>query len=361
MSHEKLYIQKAEIARHFPHLSKPQVMGLVIFSIGIILSERSTLTKVAEYLPMFGKPDTVERRLQRWLSNKKVDMEACLQSWISWVLSSCDMERLVLLVDETKLGKYLGIMMVGIPYKGRCIPLVWRCYHPKNYPEEGQVQLILGLLQQIKPFLPNSQPPVIEADRGIGTSADLMRGIHSLGWRFLMRVQNSSKVRTRKGYWRTLGQLVQPGEHWRGRGIVFKQRGKIDAFVHVLWRYGEKEAWCLVTNDPILRGENYALRNWQEQSFRDLKGGGWHWNVSQVWKPAHAERLILALALAYAWALTQGTFIMYGDKPLRNLVSRGKKRRFSIFREGLRYLKQVFLLDLPIYGGLFFAPDKPLC
>lgn len=310
---------------------------------------------------MFGKPDTVERRLQRWLSNQKIDFEACLRSWISWVLSSCDSKHLILLVDETKLGNYLGIMMVGIPYHGRCIPLIWRCYHPKNYPAGGQVSLIVGLLRQIKPYVPDSQHPVIEADRGLGTSAALMRAISAMGWRFLLRVQNTSKVRTRKGHWRTLGQLVKPGEHWRGRGIVFRQRGKLDAFVHVLWRYGEKEAWCLVTNDPILRGELYALRNWQEQSFRDLKGGGWHWNLSQVWIPAHAERLILVLAIAYAWTLTQGTFILYGDKGLRKLVARGSKQRFSIFRQGLRYLKQALYHHFPIYGGLFFAPDKLLC
>ena len=329
MSQKTLYKQRGEIARRFPQLSKPQVMGLVIFCMGVILSERCTLTKVAEALPLFGKPDTVERRLQRWLSNRQIAIADCLRNWVHWVLSCCDSQQLILLVDETKLGNYLGIMMVGIPYHGRCIPLVWRCYHPKNYPSEGQVELIVSLLQQIARYVPHAHRPVIQADRGLGTSADLMRAIDSMGWRFLLRVQNNSKVRTRKGQWRRLGQLVKPGEHWRGRGIVFKKRGKIDVFVHVLWRCGEKEAWCLVTSDPVLRGEIYALRNWQEQCFRDLKSGGWHWNVSQVWKPAHAERLLLVLAIAYAWTLTQGTFIMHGDKMLRNLVSRGKKTTFQ--------------------------------
>jgi hypothetical protein len=219
----------------------------------------------------------------------------------------------------------------------------------------------MGLLEQIAVFIPPQQRPLIQADRGIGTSPELMKQVDGLGWRYLFRVQNTSKVKTRQGIWRPLGQLVKAGEHWRGKGIVFRQRGRVDAFVHVLWRKGEQEAWCLVTNDPLLRGEHYALRAWQEHSFRDLKSGGWHWNVSQVWKPDHAERLLLVLALAYAWVLTQGTLLLAAETHQQRLVSRGRGQRFSIFRRGLRYVRQQFYHHKPVYPGLFFAPDKLLC
>ena len=55
----------------------------------------------------------------------------------------------------------------------------------------------------------------------------------------------------------------------------------------------------VVTNDERLTGYEYARRNWQEQSFRDLKSGGWHWGDSRVRSPQHVANLLVLLALAY--------------------------------------------------------------
>jgi hypothetical protein len=100
---------------------------------------------------------------------------------------------------------------------------------------------------------------------------------------------------------------------------------------------------------------------WQEESFRDLKSGGFQWQHSRAWKPDHADHLLLVLALAYAWTLTHGTLVMEGDPVWRRRVTRGTRQRFSWFRLGLRYLSQALWLQQPIYLGLFFAPDQRLC
>ena len=65
-----------------------------------------------------------------------------------------------------------------------------------------------------------------------------------------------------------------------------------------------------------------------------MKGGGWQWQRSRVWQPDHADRLVLVLALAYAWALTQGTLVLDASNLLRR-VTRGARKRFSVFRCGL--------------------------
>lgn len=350
------------ICHRFPDLGKWQAIGLAMMSMGIVRSQRSCLSKIAEHLLDMGKPDSVERRLQRWVSNGRIEMRVCWDAWIKWVVASFDDQRLVLLVDETKLGSHLGVMMVGLAYQTRCIPLIWRCYRPEAYPEEGQVALIKTLLLQVKRNLPEAMRPLVQADRGIGTSPALIRVIaDDLQWRYLFRVQNHTKVITAKGQARALHTLVKPGEHWRGYGVVFKQRGRIPAHVRVIWQGGQRQPWCLVTNDPLLFGTGYAMRVWQEESFRDLKSGGWQWQRSRVWHPDHADRLILALALAYAWVLTQGTLLLGADPHTRHQVTRGRKRRYSIFREGLRYVQRLWYDHKPVYLGLFFAPDKLLC
>src|SRR5512138_3187943 len=128
MSPEIVYQWMQEIARHMPGLGKWQVKGLALFSLGVIWTEDCALTKVSEKLATFGSADSLERRWQRWISNPRIDITLCLQWWVRWVVRAFDHSRLVLLVDEVKLGAHLSVMMVGVAYEQRCIPLVWRCY-----------------------------------------------------------------------------------------------------------------------------------------------------------------------------------------------------------------------------------------
>lgn len=356
MSQATVYQWMEQIAQHLPNLGKWQAKGLALFSLGVIWAEHSNLTKVAEKLALFGKPDSVERRFQRWLSNPRIDIAVCLTWWVRWIVGAFDHAHLVLLVDETKLSKHLSVMMVGVAYQQRCIPLVWRCYRQ----HEGQVKLIEGLLQIIDQAVEFEHPPLVQADRGIGTSPALCRVVKSLGWRYLFRVQNHTKVLVRKHRYVALDRLVdKPGQQWSGYGVVFKQRGRLRAYVHVLWAKGQAEPWCLVTNDPLVVGDWYAVRVWQEEGFRDLKGGGWQWQRSRVWQPEHADRLVLILALAYAWTLTHGTLVMHSPELLRR-VTRGTRKRFSLFRCGLRLLSHLLACQEPVWPGLFFAPAKRL-
>src|ERR671914_701289 len=89
MSQQKaLYQWSKEVAQHLPHLSQPQARTLAAFSLGLALSRRCTLSWVAEALSGLGKPDTVERRLQRFLSNGQVDWQKCSQALVPWVWGS---------------------------------------------------------------------------------------------------------------------------------------------------------------------------------------------------------------------------------------------------------------------------------
>jgi hypothetical protein len=360
MSLRQLYQWRDEIARELK-VGAWLGLGLAMFSMGVVLAERSTLSKVAERLWLLGKPESVERRLQRVLSNQRLNMEGVSVAWVKWVLKNFVGDELVFLVDETKLGKHLSVMMVGLAYQHRCLPLVWRCYTPGKYPAEGQVKLIEGLLQRIAAVLPREVIPLLQADRGIGTSPDLVRCVDALGWQYLFRVQGQTRFRDPADPQSesALDSLVKQGQSFSAHGEVFKGDGWLEAWAHVLWESTYDEPWCLITHAEPLSARLYAQRNWQEQSFRDLKGGGWQWQRSQVWRPDHAERLLLVLALAYAWVLSLGTLVAHAEPATRRLITRGSQRRYSFFREGLRYLHSLFHFQQPVCLRLFFVSDKP--
>ena len=335
MSLSELYHWQHVVRQAFGFLGCWQVLGLALYSYGVVLARQCAPSKVAEKLPLVGKADSVQRRLERWLDNERIDWQRCCEAWSRWVLSRYHGQRLILLVDETKLGNQLSAMVVGVAYRGCCIPLAFWCYPPKQWPMR-QVDLIVSLLQWVTPAIPSGVIPLVQADRGIGTSPDLLQAITAMGWHFLVRVQKNTRLRRETGPDCPLSELVtQAGATWRGHGQVFKKAGWLHCQVWVLWGEAYRESWCLVSNCPAVSGWDYALRYWQEASFRDLKGDGWQWQASRIWTPDHANRLLLVLSLAYAWVLTLGTLVCT-DAELARCVAKGRRTTYSVFRLGLR-------------------------
>ena len=105
MSRIELYQWMSEIIRNMPSLGKWQGLNLALFSVGVILSERTGIQDVSKWLGEFGSRDSVEKRLKRYLSNSGLAWAELQVEWVSWVLRFLDVAELVLLVDETKLGK----------------------------------------------------------------------------------------------------------------------------------------------------------------------------------------------------------------------------------------------------------------
>ena len=367
MSLEEVYQLYEQIREHMKCLGHWQALTLALYCIGITVAEKCTPSKVSEKCGKFGKPETVQRRLERWLDNERLRWWVCCRAWARWVLSRYVGERIILLVDETKLGGALSVMSVALAYRGCSIPLVYWCYHPQAWPEGGQVGLINELLSWVLEALPpGCDVPLVEADRGIGTSPELVRSVLALNWHFLFRVQRQTKLRFH-GQERTLEHLVNaPGQHWSGTGQVFKKTGWLQATVHVIWELGYKDAWFLITNAPpatTQQGWLYALRYWQEAAFRDLKSDGWHWHLSRIFLPAHANRLVLVLSMAYAWMLTLGSYA-FDDPDLFRYVAKPSDKPFSVFRLGLRLanflreaLHALFALPTPHF---FFSDPPPL-
>lgn len=363
MSLNEFYHWQKAVRRAFAFLGCWQVVGLALYSYGVVLARQCAPSRVAEKLPLIGKADTVQRRLERFLHNERLDWQRCCQAWSRWVLSHYSGQRLILLVDETKLGGHLSVMVVGLAYRGCCIPLAFWCYPPKQWPLK-QVDLIMTLLGWIAPSIPPSLIPLVQADRGIGTSPDLLRSIAGWGWHFQVRVQKNTRLQRENGPDCPLAALVShAGQTWQGSGRVFKKAGWLEGRILIVWGQAYAECWCIVTNCPDVTGWDYALRYWQECSFRDLKSDGWQWQCSRIWTPAHANRLLLVLTLAYAWVLTLGTLVCC-DRDWAQRLTKGQRPTYSLFRLGLRLwehrMGQVSLLLRHLtHDYLCFLPHFP--
>jgi hypothetical protein len=126
----------------------------------------------------------------------------------------------------------------------------------------------------------------------------------------------------------------------------------------VYWKPGQKTPRCLVTNCRWRLVEDYALRFWHEQSFRDLKSAGFQWNQSAVWSPTHAHRLLFILAVANAWVMAQGLLHAPPEKPSPSRTC----PPLSLFQRGLRWVHETLKVGplWPFSPDLAFTLPQPL-
>ncbi len=285
-----------EVNRHFR-------ANVVVFSRGVVAAQSSQIRKIAGCVG--GRSDSQRRRLQRYVAQT-----GSLRGFFNW--------------------------------------RVYRANSAADYPAAGQARLIIGLLNAVRAGLPRGLKVRVLADRGIGTSPLLMRGIMALGWTFLFRVTRLSKLILADGQEVTFyDQVTAPGQTYAASGLVFKQRGRIPAHVRVVWGLQAKAPWSLVTNEPALRGFEYAQRMWQEEAFRDLKSYGFDLEHAALDDPNRLAFLLVLLVVAYAWLLLWGR-----ARELAHLTAAPKQlkdgslvRRYSLFREG----RQAFLSTLPFF------------
>jgi hypothetical protein len=339
MNQRKLYQWVRKTSKGWEGVSRHFRENVVVFSRAVVCAESSQIRKIAGMAG--GQADSQRRRLQRFVKQEH-DLGGFFKNWTRSVMKAVGKQSVVLVVDESKLKAQFGVMAVALAYEGRCIPLAWRIYGANSrdaYPVEGQAEMVMGLLQQVASGLPKGREVRVLADRGIGTSPALMRGVMALGWHFLFRVTKQSKIVLENGQAVTFhDQVQQPGQAYAASGLVFKRRGRIPAHVRVVWGQQAQAPWSLVTNDPTLTGFEYAQRMWIEELFRDLKSHGWDVENTTFTDPQRMARLWIFLVVAYTWMLLWGV-----QQLARGLTAALKRksdgsfvRRWSLFREGRR-------------------------
>jgi hypothetical protein len=245
---------------------------------------------------------------------------------------------LLLLLDETPKANDLRALSIRAAYARRAVPLAALCYRPGALPRPLP-DLVRSLLRQVHGCLPAGVRVVLLADRGLCWPL-LVDWCQAHGWHYVLRLQRQTKVRGPDGQERSAGQLVRRrGQTWLGPAEVFKTAGWRGAHVVATWQRDMREPWLLLTDQraSLRHCRTYGKRMWQEESFRDDKSAGLHWEQSQVNDPAHAARLLLVLALALLLAISQGSWVRKAGR--RRDLDPHRRRRLSIVQLGLRWLR----------------------
>src|SRR5438105_2349044 len=110
----------------FPFLSKPQKKNLSLFVTGLCKARSGIMTESAR--KMTGAVNLRDRakRIFRFVSNKRFTPESLFSAWIAWIIKTfIKEERITIAIDWTELPGRIRVLMAGIPFAGRAIPLYW--------------------------------------------------------------------------------------------------------------------------------------------------------------------------------------------------------------------------------------------
>jgi hypothetical protein len=339
-----------------PELHGHQAKALADLSFAMAQVEHCHSGKLAKVAPGATTPAATKRRLERTLANDRLDPGSVWPQLARAALGGFAGGPIVLILDETPNRNDLRCLKLTLAYRKRALPLVCACSAPGDQPEP-MPELIAGLLRQAAACLPEGAAVTLLADRGLAWP-QVVDACRALGWRYVLRLQGTTRVRTPDGRERPVTELApRPGARWRGEAEVFKKAGWRSAAVAACWERGCDGPWLLVSDrdDGPRLFRRYLKRTWTEELFRDEKSSGFRWGESRVTDPRHAARLVLVMALATYLALGLGSRVVKAG--LRRLIESGRQRLLSYFQIGLRFLTFCINHDRPLPHNLSPVPS----
>ena len=113
------------------------------FIIGFIFAANGTLPRIVAKIPWSTKLPSRIQRLWRWLKNPKVNSLLIAQSIAETWLANFRHKTIYLAIDRTDISDAHWLVFVGLAYRGRTFPLVWRVLPSKGSPRFRQQTALL--------------------------------------------------------------------------------------------------------------------------------------------------------------------------------------------------------------------------
>lgn len=328
-------------------LCHTQAQNLYWLVVGLYLSRRIHLSFIAAKLPFRAQKLSLERRLRRFLDNPAIRVRPLYEATARQLLRNAAASgTIALVIDSTKVSFGHRLLMVGVAYRRRVLPIAWTWTRSQFAHSTATKQI--ALLSYVRWLAPVGVGISLVGDGEFGTSR-LVRTLQSWGWDYALREAGHTSLSLDGTMWRRFQHLgLRPGlSVWWGNLWVTKSDPMSSAVV-LHWAKGERRPWYLVTNQPSLQGTLmlYRRRMWIEEMFGDMKGHGFDVEATHLRHFLRLSRLVLAVCWVYVWLVSLGTWVI--QQGLRATVDRSDRRDLSVMRLGGDYLERCLTLDDPI-------------
>ena len=357
MSNSRLYgIWRERLAQLAPDPCESRLMNMLWLIVGMYKAESVHINRIACRVPVRAKRASLDKRLRRFLNNPAVRVRDWYrQVAIDLLVGAAVAGAVHLIIDCTKVGFGHQLLMVGVAYKRRALPIAWAWVpHRKGHSTAGKQ---LALLGYVRGLLPANIAVSLVGDCEFG-SARLIEYLKTWGWDYALR-QPGYYLCMPKGMrrWLRLDALpqVRPGKSlWLGNVLLTQAHAQpTNLIIH--WRKSEKTPWFLATNMLCPRSalRLYRRRMWLEEMFGDMKGHGFDLEDTHLHHFLRLSRLTLAVCLLYTWLVATGEHVLATHQA--GNVDRNDRRDLSIFRIGWDFTIRCLELGDPV--PISFVPN----
>jgi hypothetical protein len=216
------------------------------------------------------------RRLERFLSNGGVRVREWYEPIALDIIAAASVVgEIQLVLDITKVSAYFRLLMVGVAYRRRVLPLAWTWVQvPRGHSSTAKQ---VALLSYVRGLIPAGIRVSLVGDCEFGHTA-VLEAMQEWRWDYALRQSGHLLVQLPgSADWVRLDSLISQRGDWRflPRVKLTAAHG-IDTNLMLCWDKRYKEPWLLATNltrpRPALR--LYHRRAWIENMFGDLKDNG---------------------------------------------------------------------------------------
>jgi hypothetical protein len=349
---------QSTLSQLMPEVLATRRRALAQMITGLHLAEHVHLSKVAGRISGTAQLESKTRHLRRFLGNEDVDPERFYSPvrdrLIDLAAQGAKTEGtgpVRILVDTLELSGERQVLMAGIAYRRRALPICWETYRREGVTNaEQQISLLKALVGRF----PDEAEVVVVGD-GAFHSTDLMDFIEDQSWHFCLRLHLDTYVRSsEEGSWRQLRDLVpEEGEcRYLQDLIVTKDNEYGPVGLALCQAEDEDDPWLICTDREASYAtiRTYSRRMWIEQLFADLEDGGFHLNRSRIYPPDRLSRLVMALSWTYVWLLHVGAWMV--KRGFRSRVDRTDRRDRSYVELGRRWLQRCLTNQVPLRIGI---------
>lgn len=317
-------------------IRKSQVKTLAALTYGLVRSARVGVAAIGRSMagPVAEKHRI--KRVDRFLGNLGVKVVPLVRPLVR--ASMANRERVFLAIDWTDLHDQAHqVLVAGVVTRSRAIPVYWRTVS-KGQLTLNQNRIEDRFVEELRKLVPRGVEVVVLADRGFGRVSFLQK-LESLGFKYLIRVQNKVGVRG-EVFTGTLGDLpVQRGVLLDLGKVKYQQQVGFPVRVVVRFDQGQEEPWLLATNldESAERVAGWYGRRMEiEELFKDLKNerSGFRLRGLRLSSPGRYDRLLLVVAYAYFLLVVAGLWGEMHQVHRRLMANTEKKRTLGLWRVG---------------------------
>jgi len=104
-----------------------QVVTLAMIISGIVMSRNAQLSAMGTEIQSAAEEKSIERRMRSWVKGE-IDVEAVYMPFARQILAALSHKPLVLVMDGSQAGRGCMVLMVGVLYQKRALPIAWLVY-----------------------------------------------------------------------------------------------------------------------------------------------------------------------------------------------------------------------------------------